>query len=160
MAGILQRFDDMTPKRFAAGERLIEEGNETGKLFVLKSGAVEVRRAGRLITTISEAGAVLGEMSALLDRPYTASVVAIDEVEAYGLDDGVKFLESRPALALHVAVLLAQRLETTTALVQTLKRGQVARPRDAGLFGRLLGFLTGHSPDKAVEPPKFDKPRI
>lgn len=144
MTDILWRFADMTPKHFAPGESLMEEGRETGRLFVLKSGAVAVRRAGVVITTISEPGAVLGEMSALLERPHTASVVATTPVEAYGLDDGIAFLEQRPALALHVATLLAQRLDTTTGLLGQMKAGAERTHRDTSLFERLLGLLTGH----------------
>ncbi|HVW93599.1 MAG TPA: cyclic nucleotide-binding domain-containing protein [Devosia sp.] len=143
MNDILWRFADLTPRRFAPGEVLIEEGLETGKLFVLKSGTVEVRRGGVAVTSIAEPGAVLGEMSALLDRPHTASVVATAPVEAYGLDNGVRFLADRPALALHVAQLLAQRLDTTTALLDRLKASAADKKRDTSLFDRLLGFLTG-----------------
>jgi CRP-like cAMP-binding protein len=146
MTDILWRFADMTPKSFGPGEALMEEGRETGRLYVLKSGTVEVRRHGVAVTQLAEPGAVLGEMSALLERPHTATVVAVTPVEAFGLDDGLKFLEARPALALHVAILLAQRLEATTALTAALKAGAVEKKRDTGLFERLLGFLTGHHP--------------
>ena len=145
MTDILRRFEDMTPKAFAPGEALMEEGRETGKLYVLKSGSVEVRRRGFKIVTISDPGAVLGEMSALLDRPHTATVTALTPVEAYGLEEGLKFLEARPALALHVAALLAKRLENSTELVARLRQGAVKQKADVGMFERLLGFLTGRA---------------
>ena len=147
MTDILWRFEDMTPKVFAPGEVLMEEGRETGKLFVLKSGTVEVRRRGTTITSISDPGAVVGEMSALLDRPHTATVVAITAVEAYGLENGMKFLEERPGLALHVAAGLARRLENTTDLVVRLRHGAVKKKADVSLFERLFGFLTGKPPE-------------
>ena len=109
-------------------------------------GVVEVRRHGVVISTIGEPGAILGEMSALLERPHTASVVAVTPVEAYGLDDGIAFLADRPALALHVATLLAQRLDTTTGLIGTLRAGAEQKKRDTSLFERLIGFLTGQAP--------------
>ena len=143
MADILWRFADLAPRRFAAGEVLMEEGRETGKLFVLKSGTIEVRRRGTLIVTITEPGAVLGELSALLERPHSATVTATTAVEAYGVDDGLAFLADHPALALEVAQTLARRLETTTALVDRLKEGARETARDTGFFERLLGFLTG-----------------
>ena len=149
MNDILRRFEDMTPTQFAPEAALIEEGRETGKLFVLKSGTVEVRRRGTPVITVSEPGAVLGEMSVLLDRPHTASVVALTAVEAYGLENGMALLEQRPALALHVAVLLAGRLEGTTALVDRLK-AKSEKPREKRLLNRLMSFLT----DQAVDKPK------
>ena len=155
MTDILWRFEDMTPRHFAPGEALIRQGQETGQLFVLKSGTVEVRRDGTVVTAIAEPGSVLGEMSVLLDRPHTASVVAVGEVEAYGLDQGLKFLEDRPALALHVAMLLAERLDTTTGLLTRLKAGVADKQRDTSLFERLIGLLTGHPPgDKAAGQPR------
>jgi CRP-like cAMP-binding protein len=160
MTDILWRFKDMTPRRFAAGEALMQQGRETGKLFVLKSGTVEVRRDDTVVTVISEPGAVLGEMSALLDRPHTASVVAATEVEAYGLDEGLKFLEDRPALALHVAMLLAERLDTTTALLTRLKANAAEKKRDTTLLERLIGFLTGQPPgDKKAGTENASQPR-
>ena len=147
MADILWRFADMTPKSFAPGEKLIEEGRETGKLYVLKSGEVEVSRRGFTVASLAEPGAVLGEMSALLDRPHTATVVAITAVEAYGLENGMKFLEERPGLALHVAAGLARRLENTTDLVVRLRHGAVKKKADVSLFERLFGFLTGKPPE-------------
>lgn len=146
MTEILWRFEDLPPRHFAPGEKLIEQGGSTGRLFVLKSGTVTIVRDGVVVTSVAEPGAVFGEMSVLLERPHTASVVAATPVEAYGLDDGLQFLEQRPALALQVAVLLAGRLENTTGLVTRLKAGAVEKQHDIGLFERLIGFLTGHPP--------------
>lgn len=155
MTDILGRFADMTPQRFAPGASLIEEMRESGRLFVLKSGTVEVRRKGTAVATITEPGAVLGEMSALLERPHTASVVAVTEVEAFGLDDGMAFLMTRPALAVHVAVLLAQRLDNTTRLMTRLK-ARTEQPRERTLIERVLGFLSDPPPRT---PPSESQPR-
>ena len=144
MTDILRRFKDLPHKTYAVGEMLLEEGRSSGRLFVLKSGTVTVIRDGVVIASIAEPGAVFGEMSALLDRPHSASVVAATPVEAWGFGDGLNYLEHHPALAVHVAVLLARRLENTTGLVTRLKTGAVEKRSDTGLFERLIGFLTGH----------------
>ena len=153
MNDILQRFEDMTPTSFPAGTALIEEGRQTGKLYVLKSGTLEVRRRGTPVITVTDPGAVVGEMSVLLERPHTASVIALTDVEAYGLDNGMALLEQRPALALHVAVLLAGRLEGTTVLVDRLK-GKSEKPREKRLLNRLMGYLTGHAVEKPEAQPR------
>jgi CRP-like cAMP-binding protein len=145
MRDILSRFDGVAPAAFAAGESLIVEGRETGKLFVLKSGTVEIRRRGVVVTEISEPGAVLGELSLLLERPHTASVVAVTPVEAFGLADGLKSLAAQPELALHVAMLLAQRLESTTALLGRLKAAPAGTPQRRSLVERVLQLLTGQA---------------
>ncbi len=126
---------------------------------MLKSGTVEVRRSGTVVTTIDAPGAVLGEMSALLERPHTASVVAATDVEAYGLEDGIAFLRERPALALHVAALLAERLDTTTSLLNRLKAGAEEKKRDTSLIVRLLGFLAGQPPAAEAKEAVAPQPR-
>jgi CRP-like cAMP-binding protein len=145
MRDILSRFDGVAPSVFGPGATLIAEGRETGRLFVLKSGTVEIRRRGVLVTEIAEPGAVLGELSLLLERPHTASVVAVTPVEAFGLTGGVDALEARPELALHVAVLLAERLERTTTLVGRLKTAPAGTPQRRSLVERVLRLLTGEA---------------
>ncbi|RYH05829.1 MAG: cyclic nucleotide-binding domain-containing protein, partial [Alphaproteobacteria bacterium] len=52
---------------------LVQEGQKTGKLYVLKSGDLEIVRDGSLVASLGEAGAIVGEMSVLLDQPHTAT---------------------------------------------------------------------------------------
>jgi CRP-like cAMP-binding protein len=149
MRDILSRFDGVAAAAFAPGENLIVEGRETGKLFVLKSGTVAIRRRGVLVTEIAEPGAVLGELSLLLERPHTASVVAVTPVEAFGLTGGLSSLEAQPELALHVAMLLAERLERTTALVGRLKTAPPGTPQRRSLVERVMRLLTGEAREAA-----------
>ena len=65
----------------APGMTLIEQGGKTGQLYVLKDGQFEVLRDGKHVSTIKTPGAVLGEMSVLLDVPQSATVRAITEVD-------------------------------------------------------------------------------
>jgi len=145
MSDILARLAGTPARTFAPGESLMQEGQETGRLFVLKSGTVEVRRRGVVVTQIGEPGAVLGEISTLLERPHTASVVAVTPVEVFALQGGRKSLEAEPGLALHLAVLLAQRLERSTAVLTALKGSAAGKPRRRSLVERVLALLTGHS---------------
>jgi len=154
MADILGRFSDLAPTRFAAGEMLIRAGGDGGQLLVLRSGAVTVQREGVVVARIDAPGAVFGEMSLLLERPHTASVIAETPVEAYRIADGLTFLRERPAIALHVAVLIAQRLESTAGYVGELKAGAVEKRHDTGIFERLIGFLTGHPAGEKPAPPQ------
>ena len=63
--------------RYPAGVVLIREGEVHGKLFVLLDGALEISRAGTLITVVDAPGAIFGEMSALLGSAATATVRAV-----------------------------------------------------------------------------------
>jgi CRP-like cAMP-binding protein len=99
----------------APGMDLIEQGGRTGQLYVLKDGELEVLRDGKHVTTIKTPGAVIGEMSILLDAPQTATVRAVTEVDFFVIDNAIEVLRSHPDWLLQIARLLAQRVNVTTA---------------------------------------------
>ena len=101
----------------APGMTLIEQGGKTGQLYVLKEGQLEVVRDGKHVSTIKTPGAVVGEMSVLLDVPQSATVRAITEVEYFVIDNAIDILKSHPDWLLQIARLLAQRVNATTALL-------------------------------------------
>ena len=101
----------------APGMTLIEQGGKTGQLYVLKEGQLEVLRDGKHVSTIKTPGAVVGEMSVLLDVPQSATVRAITEVEYFVIDKAIGILNSHPDWLLQIARLLAQRVNATTALL-------------------------------------------
>ena len=101
----------------APGMTLIEQGGKTGQLYVLKEGQLEVLRDGKHVSTIKTPGAVVGEMSVLLDVPQSATVRAITEVEYFVIDKAIDILNSHPDWLLQIARLLAQRVNATTALL-------------------------------------------
>jgi CRP-like cAMP-binding protein len=79
--------------RFEAGETLVEEGNYEKTFFVLLRGAVRVVRGGRLVTELDAPGTVFGEMSLILGKGRTATVVAASVCDCLAVDMGyVDFL--------------------------------------------------------------------
>jgi CRP-like cAMP-binding protein len=108
---------------FPAGSELITQGRTAGgSLMVLKEGEVEVIRDGNFVSTIKQPGAIFGEMSVLLERPHSASVRAVTDVQLYVIDDALRVLEAHPAWLLQIARLLAQRVNATTAQLVALKQ--------------------------------------
>jgi CRP/FNR family cyclic AMP-dependent transcriptional regulator len=107
----------------APGMALIEQGGQTGQLYVLKEGQLEVMRDGKHVTTIDRPGAVIGEMSVLLDVPQSATVRAITEVDYYVIDNALDVLNTHPDWLLQIARLLAQRVNATTELLMRDKAG-------------------------------------
>ena len=101
----------------APGMVLIEQGGRTGQLYVLKDGALEVSRDGKHVTTLRTRGAVIGEMSVLLDLPQSATVKAITGVDYYIIDNAIEVLRTHPEWLLQIARLLAQRVNATTAML-------------------------------------------
>src|SRR5215469_8319562 len=66
---------------FQAGETVLRAGSRTGRLLILKKGAVSVVKEGVEIARVSEPGAVFGELSILLDQPHTADVRTLESSE-------------------------------------------------------------------------------
>jgi CRP/FNR family transcriptional regulator, cyclic AMP receptor protein len=107
---------------FPVGHELIKQGGRSGALFVLKSGEMEVTRDGKFVSSVNRAGAIFGEMSVLLDQPHSATVRAVTDVEVYVIANALSVLESHPAWTLQIARLLAQRVNSTTALLMESQR--------------------------------------
>src|SRR5215471_16714232 len=64
---------------YSAGETVLSAGLKTGRLLVLKSGAVVILKDSIEIAKVEDAGAVFGELSALLDQPHNADVRALED---------------------------------------------------------------------------------
>ncbi len=110
MARVFERLSSLPVEVHAPGGVVLVAGPATGKLLILKDGAVEVVRDGVRLAEVSEPGAVFGELALLLGRPHTADVRALQPSTFY-VADGRSFLELDPTAALYVAVVLAGRLD-------------------------------------------------
>src|SRR6218665_2826583 len=111
--GIAMPFN-RPPRIFAEGDLFIEEGGGRGSLFILETGTVEVLRGETVVATIGEPGAIIGEMSVLLDTPHGASVRAKTTVIAHVVENAATALHQHPELTYKVAQILARRLRATT----------------------------------------------
>jgi CRP/FNR family transcriptional regulator, cyclic AMP receptor protein len=113
-----------------AGETVLSVGLKTDLLLILKKGAVVVLKDSIEIARVVHLGAVLGELSALLDQPHTAEVRALEDSQFYVAD--AELLEKEPAALLYVAKTLAQRLvDADTGLVELKKQLQTGQPPSA-----------------------------
>ena len=149
MADILDYCQGREAKSFKPGDVLIKEGGQEGKLYVLIDGQVEVLRKDTQVSYIDEPGSIFGEMSVLLDMPYSATVRALSETRAYVIDDAIKFLMSDPAIAIDVASLLARRLYYTTSYLVDLQQQAAGKREDLDLVDRILAQLVQKPEDKA-----------
>jgi CRP-like cAMP-binding protein len=61
---------------YRAGESVLTAGSTTGRLLILKEGAVAVVKEGVQIAKVTEPGAVFGELSVLLDQPHSRCTCA------------------------------------------------------------------------------------
>ena len=148
MPDILEYCKGRKAETFKSGAILLEEGAEDHKLFVLIEGQVEVLRKGTQVSYVDEPGSLFGEMSVLLDMPYSASVKALSTVKAYVIDDPIGFLGSQAEIALELAALLARRLYYTTSYLVDLQQQAAGRREDLDLVDKILAQLE-QSPDDA-----------
>ena len=138
---------------YQPGETLLTAGSKTGLLLILKKGAVAIVKDGIEVAKVTEPGAVFGELSALLDKPHTADVRAL-EITEFHVASAV--LVQNPTSLLYVAAVLAKRLDTANqALIELKSQIRVGRPRSVidktvermeGLLGSSGASLTdaGH----------------
>ena len=147
MPDILQFCKGRKVETFKSGADLIKEGDSGHKLFVLVEGQVEVLRKDTQVSYVDEPGSLFGEMSCLLDMPYSASGKALSSVKAYVIEDAIGFLSSDPQIALELASLLARRLYYTTSYLVDLQQQAAGRREDLDLVDTILSQLV-QSPDE------------
>jgi CRP/FNR family cyclic AMP-dependent transcriptional regulator len=148
MPDILEYCKGRKVETFKSGATLIKQGGDDRKLFVLVEGQVEVLRADTQVSYVDDPGSLFGEMSVLLDMPYSANVKALSSVKAYVIDDAIQFLSSKPEIALELAALLARRLYYTTSYLVDLQQQAAGRREDLDVVDKILAQLV-QSPDDA-----------
>ena len=121
MSRLLDLCQHLPVWSYEPGDTIIHEDRKDGRLYVLKRGAVEVRKAGQPVITTTTPGAIFGEVSALLQAAHSASVIAVDSSEFYVAEDAEEFLRANPSLNLHIARLLAFRLQRITQQLADLQ---------------------------------------
>ena len=121
MTDMLSLSSHLPEIELAAGDTVVHEGRTAGGLWVLVSGALEVRKGDVLVNTITRPGALIGEISVLLDTVYSATVRATGRTVLRHAADGQALLASDPSITRLVAVGLAERLNFVTTYLADLK---------------------------------------
>ena len=132
----------------SAGAFVVHEGHTTGHLYVLIEGRLEVVKGDTVVASIVEPGAVLGEMSVLLDTPHTATVRAAADSAIYEIDDAASFLRQQPFVALIIARMLAQRLNAANTYLADLKRQYAGHGTHLAMVGEVLQSMINLPPSE------------
>jgi len=161
MREVLELCAGLPRRTLRDGEALIDEGTpSTGALYVLVEGELEIVKQGDIqITTVSEPGALFGEISLLLGIPHTASVRALGPAAVLVAADGNAFLASSPALGLALARLLARRLALTLSYLADLKRQFADQSESLGMLDEVLESLVHLQGDPPDADPGSDRER-
>ncbi len=146
MREILQYCIGGIRQNVSAGGLVVQEGGRTGHLYVLIEGRLEVIKGDTVVAAITEPGAVLGEMSVLLDQPHTATVRAAADSVIYEINDAATFLRQQPGVALLIAGMLAQRLNAANTYLADLKRQYAGHGTHLAMVGDLLQSMINQSP--------------
>ena len=120
---------------YRTGDTVLGAGLNTGRLLILKSGAVVILKDSVEIARVDQTGAVLGELSALLGQPHIADVRALVDSQFHVADGGV--LEKDPMALLHVARMLARRLVAADTGIVELKK-QLQAGQSSRILRRML----------------------
>jgi CRP-like cAMP-binding protein len=121
LAAFKKSLDSLPVSTFEPGETVLAAGSTTGQLFILRQGVVEVVRNGLQIATVSEPGAVFGELSVILDKPHTADARAVERSE-FHVARAASLLTEDVAALLYVSSILARRLDTANEVIVEVKR--------------------------------------
>jgi CRP/FNR family cyclic AMP-dependent transcriptional regulator len=135
-----QRLAALPLASFAAGETVFAEGTKTGRLLILKTGAVNILKNGTEIAKVDEPGAVFGELSALLDQPHGADVRTLEASEFHVADAAL--LMQDPAALLYVTTILARRLDFANQAFIELK-SQLEAGEPPGLIEQTIDKIEG-----------------
>ena len=148
MTDLLELSEGHHEVSLADGEVLVEEGAAPDAMFVLVDGELIIEHDGEAFARVDTPGAVFGEMSAVLDRPATATVRAVGRVVVRRVDDPVTFLSERPGAALAVLRTTASRLDGLTQYLVDVKRQFADAAGHLGMVDAILDQLVHHQGPK------------
>jgi CRP/FNR family transcriptional regulator, cyclic AMP receptor protein len=161
MDAVIAECSHLPDTRVEPGTVLIREGGRQGAIFVLIEGVVAVMKGDVRVARIRTPGALFGEMSTLLDTPYSATVVAETPAVVKQVLDGEAFLASSPVVALHTARILAQRLHDSTTYLADMKAQFQDKTDHFGMVDQIIGALLNQQGGTTAEPvSRKDDPRL
>ena len=76
---------ESTRQTFTAGDVLIRQGDANEMMFIILSGELEVRVAGKVVAKL-KGGDLFGELSMIDEEPASGDVVAVSEGEFVSLN--------------------------------------------------------------------------
>lgn len=131
---------------FGAGETIITEGQALAGLYFLEAGEVEVLKGGVVIAEVFQPGAVFGDMAFLLGSAPTATVRTLTAATFRHVADPAAFFVAQPAASLHMAAILARRLDSLNRYLVDIKHQFKDRADHLGIIDEVLDTLMHKHP--------------
>jgi CRP-like cAMP-binding protein len=144
MATVLEICQGLPKRQYAAGEAVLTEGGTDSIIYVLVDGSVEIVKGDVQVNTVSDPGAIFGEVSVLLGLPHMATVKTLTPAVFHVVDNPNAFMRNNPDIALAVAALLAKRLHIVTSYLVDLKQQFEHHADHLSLVDEVLEALVHH----------------
>jgi CRP/FNR family transcriptional regulator len=131
------------PRRFAAGEAVFREGDESSTCYVVRDGharAIREHPDGRQITLSTFGpGDIFGELAMFDDERRSATVEALDDLEVLAVlgHDMRRLMREHAEIAVKLAVSLVRRLRNANERLAR-QSFQTVQSRVAGVLGQLV----------------------
>ena len=142
MPNLLDSCSGLPVREVAIGDVLVAEGERTQAMFVLIEGGFDVTNQGAEVARITEPGAVIGEISALLDTTPGATVTAVAASRVYVIEEPLAFMADDPAALLAIARTLAGRLDRLVGYLADVKTQYASAGGHLELLDGILAELT------------------
>jgi CRP-like cAMP-binding protein len=140
----LRRVAEVTvPRRFAAGEVVFREGDDSDTCYVVHAGharAIREHPDGRQITLATFGpGDIFGELAMFDDERRSATVEATDELEVLGIlgGDMRRLLRRHPDMAVKLVISLGRRLRAANERLAR-QSFQTVQSRVAAVLAQLV----------------------
>jgi CRP-like cAMP-binding protein len=131
------------PRRFAGGQAIFREGDESDTCYIVRSGharAIREHSDGRSITLANFGpGDIFGELAMFDSERRSATVEALDPMEAIAIlgADMRRLLRLHPDLAVKLVIALGRRLRETNERLAR-QSFQTVQSRVAGVLAQLV----------------------
>jgi CRP/FNR family transcriptional regulator len=140
----LQRVAEVVvPRRFAAGEVIFHEGDDSNTCYVVQRGHARALREhadGRQITLATFGpGDIFGELAMFDDERRSATVEAIDDLAVLGIlgGDMRRLMREHPDIAVKLSISLGRRLRAANERLAR-QSFQTVQSRVALVLGQLV----------------------
>jgi CRP/FNR family transcriptional regulator len=140
----LRRVAEVTvPRRFASGEVVFREGDDSDTCYVVNAGharAIREHPDGRQITLATFGpGDIFGELAMFDDERRSATVEASDELEVLGIlgSDMRRLLRRHPDMAVKLVISLGRRLRAANERLAR-QSFQTVQSRVAAVLAQLV----------------------
>jgi len=141
MRELLDYCESLPEVSVEPGVVLLAEGTKSGLIFVLIEGEVDILKKDFRIGKLDQPGSLIGEISALLDIPHIASVVAKSSSRLYKIENQSDFLKSNTEFTYPLAILLAKKLNTITNYLADIREQYNDRGDHLGMVDQILEEL-------------------